>query len=708
MHSLQSFSPSNLSPYVILPRPIRPLAVRQTLQALAAFVVATATAGEGAHAQSKKPAPTPAPPANAVPAFRVEFTAGADAPPEHSVIVQSTATGVVLWGNGVTERSTLRYATIAESRAFAQRIHAFVSLAMNEQCGLRSPGKVPPAPLVQQQLRTNVQRTFAMGCAIRASDRELVFAIADSAEEPVGRPRMPVAPWEAICSRFTVFVDSLVALHGTPAGATAPARLAGNCPKAYTAADLAELAVGLRRETNGDSLSTLLIGLGPRALSAVAADSLIGDLSPSARARVWRTIYGIAQQPLGEEADPDAVIVPFAQRLRAEPDRGIVDLVARSISALIVKNPSRVRSLDTLVAVLAERLPRLADRAKALTPSDIDKEVPETQSLVRHLDLVGELKAAAAPILPTLVGLVGKNGSATDLLLARAFRELGESASAADAAMLGLIASPTPHYSTPRTVVTYSEGQLVAMEAARALASLGPNGRKRIDSLWVAHNVPVVVEPGDIKEIKIDGLKLDPAPPALAADTVKPKADSAKPAPIAGPTTGAAGAPAAAGAAGAAGATPAPPPPPPIDTAALRIEREKARVARVWGSPEARGTLLDGEIRRQAIVAGLGAACSADAAVVEPLGTVAKEHISFVIPAPEDDPSAQLVKNRLLGERASTRVSAIEALAACGTKARSQLGIIGDLANARESDDTVPENVRRAAGVAIPKIRGDQ
>jgi hypothetical protein len=670
--------------------------------------MALAIAGTSARAQ-KKPTPAPAAaPANAVPAFRVEFTAAADAPPEQSVIVQSTATGVVLWGNGVTERSTLRYATIAESRAFALRIHAFLTLAMTEQCGLRSPGKIPPAPLVQQQLRTNVQRTFALACAIRPSDRQLIFAIADSAEEPVGRPRAPVAPWEAVCSRFAGFVDSLVALHGTAAGAAAPARLSGNCPKAYSASDLAELAVGLRRESNGDSLSTVLVGIGSRALSAVAADSLIADLSPSARARVWRTINGILAQPLDEESDPNSFVTPFAKRLRAEPDRAIVDLVARSTSALIVKNPGRVRSLDTLVTVLTERLPRLAERAKALTPSDIEKEVPETQPLARHLELVGELKGAAAPILPTLVGLVGKNGSAADLLIARAFRELGEDAASADAAMLGLIASPTPHYSTPRTVVTYTEGQMVATEAARALASLGPAARKRIDSLWVAHNVPVILEPGDIKDIKIDGLKIDPLPgvaaPAAVPDSLKPKSDTAKPVAAATGT-----APLAAGATGpgAAGAAAAPPPPP-VDTAALRIQREKARVASVWGSPEARGTLLDAEIRRQAIVAGLGAACALDPAVVEPLGTVAKEHITFVIPAPEDDPSAQLVKNRLLGERASTRVSAIDALAACGTKARSQLGIIGQLANAGESDDTVPESVRRAAGVAIPKIRGDQ
>jgi hypothetical protein len=93
-----------------------------------------------------------------------------------------------------------------------------------------------------------------------------------------------------------------------------------------------------------------------------------------------------------------------------------------------------------------------------------------------------------------------------------------------------------------------------------------------------------------------------------------------------------------------------------------------------------------------------------DSTVVEALGKVADEKLTFRVAAPADDPSVSNVFNWLVGERERTRVAALDALGGCGTRSASQLPVVARLANATEESD-VPDSVKKAAKAIFSKIR---
>lgn len=657
--------------------PARLSVVATTLLGLACVFGPALPVGLGAQRRPVPP-PKPVPKAPAGPKFSIRISSDEEDPARRTVfVVYADGDGDVVWGSDKSTRSIIRL-PVSEARALGVRLSTFGQQGIATACGT-AEGTKRPATVVFRQVRAGIPRALALSCAIEGVERELVFAFADSVAETSGTAE-PVAPWTVSCPVFTEWADSLLAVLPD---STAVPTLSGTCPRVYTAADVDQLAKRLLGAA-GDSAATVLGNLGPRILKPVAP--ILADIDPGARARAARLFDKVSQQPFGEVADPNDFVVLLAQRWREETDRGVADTIGRALNNVVERNPGRIRAIDTIVQVLKARLPSLADRSKALVPADVDKDAPDALPLRRALDLAVGLKDAAGPLVSTISGIVGKSGSAADYLVAKAVVRLGPLAAAAGDAMRSLVIQPTPQRPGSRTVSSYQEGQQVAIEAARALAATGASGRRDLDSLWSAHMAPPAPDSADLPMAR---LLLAVAPPTPAA----PKADSA-----AGPV------PAAVPGDPAAKKDSVAPAPPPPDTTALRAKYVKARLDRLWGTTAGRSAFLDGEIRRQALVAGFGIACQADSAVTGPLGLVASEPYRFTVEAPAEDAAAQVVRNRLVGERERTRIAALDALGDCGTRAMAQLPVIAKLANAGD-DPNVPDAVRRAAARAIPRVR---
>ena len=604
-------------------------------------------------AQTRRPGPT-RPPARTAPKPTTSPTFAAsvsslDSGSESRAVlgVFSDGDGDVVWGRAEADRAILRL-PVRDARVLSGRVSAFARRAIDSRCGTL-PETTLPAPLVFNQVRLGVLRTFALGCAVLGDDPGLVFRIADSTATVVGTVGpVLVQPWDVSCTALAAFADSVASALAAGDTTGRPPVLAGACPVVHTAADLRQLATRLLGD-GGDSAAVVLADVGPRALAPVV-DVALADPYPVARARAARILAHVLQEPLGPTIDPDAYVVVLARRWREERDRGVADTVGRALGALVARNPGRIRTIDTLVQVLRERLPVLAERAKAMTPADVDRGAPEAAALTRALELVAALREGAGGVVATLGDMLSAHGSATDLLVSRTVAELGTLASGVGGELRHLVERPTPTRRGPTTPDTFGEAVAVASSAARALARTGAAGHTDLQALWAAHLASPMLDTTS-----------PPLPPAAApTDTAKPAT-------------------------------------PPPDTAALRL-------AHVWGRAEGRAVPLDYEVRRAALVAGLAAACGADSLAAAPLGLVANEPVEFSLAPPADD-AAQRVAGLVAEQRTRSRVAAVDALGDCGPRARSQLDTLFALANAAADDPRVPETVRRAANRAIPRVR---
>jgi hypothetical protein len=377
--------------------------------------------------------------------------------------------------------------------------------------------------------------------------------------------------------------------------------------------------------------------------------------------------------------DPNEYIVPLSQRWRDEPRGAVADSIGRAIGALVTKNPGRIRS-DTLVSVLRAKLPGLVERAKDIAVADAPKSAA-MQPINVALEVVTALGEQAGVLVSVITAQIGK-GSAVDLMLSGTIERLALSASGAGPAMKQLVIEPLPRRSVPRTVATYAEAQSVAIAAARALAATGAAGRADLDSLWNAHNAPspqdtVVDLPKPVKKAPTDSAgkaaMLKRPPPGTPAGDSLVTADSIQAV---------------------------------KDSVQWVADREKAKLTKYWLSPSGRGMQLDHEIRRQALVAGLGVACQADGATAVALATLGESPtMTYLLPPPDGDDAVAAVKTRVADERVRTRVAAFQQLEQCGNKAQAALPVIRKITNSADGDPDVPEAVRAAASKALSKVR---
>lgn len=641
-----------------------------------AFAVALGLVVPSLPAQARRPGPTrpsPKSPANNSPAdkppkaapvptgpkFDVPLASLDDAPPS---VLFSDGDGDVVWGRAGADRSIVRL-PLAQARELTGRIADFARRAIDSKCGTAAESSLP-SPVVVSQVRANILRTFALACAMRGEEVGLVFVLSDSVAGPRGGEPVLVQPWDVACGAMAGFVDSVTVALSAGDSASRPAPLTGKCPRIYTAADIRQLANQLLGE-GGDSAASVLGELGPRVLAPVVSTAL-SDPFPLARKRAARVLERVLQQPLGIQIDPDAFVAVLAQRWREERDRAVADTVGRALGRLVANNPGRIRTVDTLLQVVRERLPVLAQRARSLTPADVDRGAADAAPLARALDLVAALGDAAGPVVGTVAGLAGEHGSAVDVLVARTVETLGPYASAAGDAVRGLLESPTPLESAPRQAASVPEALAVATAAARALARIGQSGRQDLLEAWLAHR---------------SAMALDTMPPPPPPPTAAPAAP---------------GAPSSPGAAGGTvnrDSVPAAPAPSVID-----------RATRAWGSPAARAIPLEYEIRRAALVAGFAGACAADTAVIAPLGQVAGEALTFAV-APPSSPDVEAVARLLTGLRERTRVAAVDALGDCGKKAIGQIEVLFVIANTTPDDPRGSDALRHAANRAIPRVR---
>jgi hypothetical protein len=621
-------------------------------------------AGDAAAQRAPRPAPKKGPKLNIALASDDEKT---------RFVVLSDGDGVITWGADRAARSIM-YLGVDSSRTLSDRITGFVRAGIGSLCGTVEPAKGRPAPVLMRQRRQGSMRTFAMSCDVVGAEKELVFFVTDTVVETVGAPPALVEAWTVKCAAFQRFTDSVnVSLSDS---VNAPDIIGVPCPKTYTAADIDQLAMRLPGES-GDSVAKVLAGIGPRVAKAVI-DRGLNDIDPGARGRAARVLDAVVQQPFGDAVNPDDFVPVLARRWRDESFQGVADTIGRALGLLVERNPGRIRSVDTLVQVLKQRIPTLAERAATVSAVELDRNPPAIQPLSRAFNLVAALREGAGSLVGTVSALVGKSGSATDVLVAGLVQKLGSLAGAAGDPMRALVLKPHGARAGPLTVANYTEAQLVAVAAARALAATGALGRKDIDELWAQHAAPQAVDTTNLPTfVPLDSAqRADSIAKFQAAFLARPAGDTTLPVI----------------------------PRPPVDSAALRVLRDKEVVRRVWGSPPARAALLEREIRRVALVGGFGVGCAADSAVSGPLALIADEPLKFVLDAPADDESAQTVKNRLVAERERTRIAALDALGECGPRALAQLPVLNRLVNTAD-DPTISDGVRSAALRALRKVR---
>lgn len=623
------------------------------------------TVGLDAHAQrTTRPPPKKGPKLNIALASDDERT---------KFVVLSDGDGVITWGADRAARSIM-YLGVDSSRTLADRITGFARTGISTMCGATDPARGRPAPVLMRQRRQGSLRTFALSCDVVGAEKELVFFVTDTVVESPTAPPALVEAWTVKCASFLKFADTVnVSLSDS---VNAPDVVGVACPKVYTAADIDQLASRLPGES-GDSVAKVLAGIGPRVVKAVV-DRGLTDIDPGARGRAARVLDAVVQQPFGDAVNPDDFVPVLARRWRDESFQGVADTIGRALGLLVERNPGRIRSVDTLVQVLKQRIPVLAERAASVSAVELERNPAAIQPLSRAFNLTAALREGAGPLVGTVAGLVGKSGSATDVLVAGLVLRLGSLAGAAGDPMRGLLLKPLGGKPGPLTVATYAEAQAVAVAAAKALAGTGALGRKDIDDLWAQHTGPMVVDTTNLPTtVPLDSAqRADSIAKFQAAFLARPAGDTVLPII----------------------------PRPPTDSAALRALREKEVVRRVWGTPQARAVLLEREIRRVALVGGFGVGCAADSAVSGPLALVADEPMKFILDAPADDESAQTVKNRLMAERERTRIAALDALGECGTRAMAQLPVLNRLVNTAD-DPTISDAVRAAALRALRKVR---